>query len=260
MKKKNKDLVSIIIPYYKKKLFFKQSFLSAHDQSYKHKEIIIIYDDPNQSDLSYIKKLLKKKRNIRLIVNKKNLGVGESRNKGIKISKGNYIAFLDSDDIWHKNKLRYQVDFMKKNNFMATFTSYKIIDDKNRVLESRVAKKEIDFKTLIYSCDIGLSTVLLNRKVFETKLKFPKIKTKEDFVLWLKISKHFNFYGLNKKLSYWRRLENSLSSNTFQKIKDGFRVYFTYMKFNILKSIFFLTLLSLNYLKKNIGSILIRNQ
>ena len=149
---------------------------------------------------------------------------------------------------------------MKKNNFMATFTSYKIIDDKNRVLESRVAKKEIDFKTLIYSCDIGLSTVLLNRKVFETKLKFPKIKTKEDFVLWLKISKHFNFYGLNKKLSYWRRLEHSLSSNTFQKIKDGFCVYFIYMKFNILKSIFFLTLLSLNYLKKNMGSILIRNQ
>jgi teichuronic acid biosynthesis glycosyltransferase TuaG len=255
MKKKNKDLVSIIIPYYKKKFFFKQSFLSAYNQSYKHKEIIIIYDDPNRSDLSYIQKILKKKKNIKLIVNKINQGVGEARNIGIKNSKGNYIAFLDSDDIWDKHKLRYQLDFMKKNNFMATFTSYKIIDDKNKVIGSRIAKKVIDFKALIYSCDIGLSTVLLNRKVLKMKLKFPKIKTKEDFVLWLKISKNFDFYGLNKKLSHWRKLEHSLSSNTFQKIKDGFRVYFIFMKFNILKSIFFLIILSLNYLKKNIRSI-----
>ena len=256
--KKKNFLVSIIIPYYKKKNFFKKAFLSAYNQSCKNKEIIIIYDDINKLDLPHIKKIIKNKNNTRLIVNKKNLGVGESRNKGIKKSNGSYIAFLDSDDVWSKNKLKYQINFMKKNNFMATHTSYKIIDDKDKILGTRIAKRIIYFKTLIYSCDIGLSTVILNKKVFERKFKFPKIKTKEDFVMWLNISKNFNFYGLDKKLSYWRKLENSLSSNVFQKIIDGFRVYYVFMKFSILKSIFFLIVLSLNYFKKN-KSILFSN-
>ena len=82
-------------------------------------------------------------------------------------------------------------------------------------------------------------------------IKFPNIKTKEDYVLWINLSKNkVNFFGLKRNLTSWRKLSNSLSSNVVQKLLDGFRVYNTYFKFNFFKSLFFLILLSLNYLRK----------
>ncbi len=78
------------------------------------------------------------------------------------------------------------------------------------------------------------------------------MKTKEDFVFWLKISqKGINFYGIDKLLVNWRKLDDSLSSSTLQKIYDGFNVYYKYMNYGFLKSLYYLFLLSINYLKKN---------
>ena len=105
---KKKNLVSIIIPYFKKKQFFLESFNSAYYQSYKKKEIIIIYDDPDQSELSFIKKIIKNKSNTYLYINRKKHGAGTSRNLAIRKSKGEFLAFIDSDDVWDKQKLTKQ--------------------------------------------------------------------------------------------------------------------------------------------------------
>ena len=80
---------------------------------------------------------------------------------------------------------------------------------------------------------------------------FPKLTTKEDFVLWLKISKRIDLFGLDEPLVNWRKLDDSLSSNLFQKIKDGYKVYNSYLGLNPIMSIYYLLLLSINYLKKN---------
>ena len=102
-----KDFVSIIIPYFKKREFFLESFNSAYNQTYKKKEIIIIYDDIDLSDLDFIKKIVKNKKNPYLYKNKKNQGAGQSRNFAIKKSKGEFLAFIDSDDIWKKRNYNY---------------------------------------------------------------------------------------------------------------------------------------------------------
>ena len=96
------DLVSIIIPYYKKKKYINNTITSIINQTYKNFEIIIIYDDEDTSDLKFISEMQKKDTRIIIIKNLKNEGAGNSRNKGIEKAKGKYIAFIDSDDTWQK--------------------------------------------------------------------------------------------------------------------------------------------------------------
>ena len=106
------DLVSVIIPYYKKRKFISETLDSAINQSYKSLEIIIIYDDVNKTDIEFLRKIAKKDNRIKIIENREKMGAGISRNIGISKSKGKYIAFLDADDIWQLDKLKKQINFM----------------------------------------------------------------------------------------------------------------------------------------------------
>ena len=125
------DFISVIVPYHKKKIFFQDTINSIIKQTYVNYEIIVIYDDQDKSELKYVKKILYniKRKKIKLIINKKNIGVGLSRNKAIKLAKGNYIAFCDADDKWKVNKLKYQLNFMKKKNIELCHYSYDIINN-----------------------------------------------------------------------------------------------------------------------------------
>jgi teichuronic acid biosynthesis glycosyltransferase TuaG len=242
-------LISIVIPYFKKKNYIEQTLRSILRQKYKHFEVLIVYDDEDQSDLTFVKTLIKNHKHIRLIINKKNIGAGMSRNKAIKLSKGEYIAFLDSDDLWHPNKLKIQLDHMIKNKISISHTSYNIIDEKNFKFGFREAKK-LEYKDLLKSCDVGLSTVMIKKKILKNNL-FAKLKTKEDYILWLKLSKKgFMFHPIKKPFTSWRALRESLSSSTVQKLIDGYYVYRYFLKQSFLKSIISLSILSINFLKK----------
>ena len=244
------NLVSIIIPVYNI-TFFREAFNSAYNQNYKNKEIIIIYDNNKKKDFEKINKIINKKKNIKLNNNKKNFGVATARNIGIKYAKGNFLAFLDSDDCWHKNKLKIQIDFMKRYKSNFTHTSYNIIDDKNKIVGNQIAKKMLSYKDLLKSCDIGLSTVVLKKKII-LNYNFPKLKTKEDYALWLKLIKKNKIIGINKKLCSWRRSSQSLSSSILRKIFDAFKVYYDRENLNFFISIFRVIILSCNYFFKRI--------
>ena len=128
------DLVSVIIPYYKKRNFIKETIISVIKQSYDHLEIIIIYDDTNLNDLEFLREISKLDNRIKIINNNKRLGAGLSRNKGIEQSNGKYVAFIDADDTWAPDKLKDQISFMKKNNYQISHTSYFIINEKKKLL------------------------------------------------------------------------------------------------------------------------------
>ena len=241
------DLVSIITPYYKKKKYIELTVNSVLQQTYKNFELIIIYDDQNKEDLNLLKNLTKKDKRIKLYINKKNLGAGRSRNKGIKLCQGSLIAFLDADDLWARNKLKKQIFFMKKSLVDISHTSYHIINSDNKKIGNRIAK-DMDHKLLLSSCDIGLSTVIMKKKIITNKIKFANINTKEDYVLWLKITLHNRkILALKNNLTKWRKLNDSLSASKIQKLYDGYLVYRKYMNFSIAKSFFSLLLLSFNY-------------
>ena len=246
------DLVSVIIPYYKKRNFVKETITSVINQSYDYLEILIIYDDTNLNDLEFLQEISKLDNRIKIINNKQRLGAGPSRNKGIEQSNGKYIAFIDADDTWAPDKLRDQIAFMKKNNYQVSHTSYLIIDEKKKIIGQRKARDLLSINEILKSCDIGLSTVVIEKKVIiKTGTKFPQLVTKEDFVFWLTLlKKDYKFHAYNSNLTTWTDSKNSLSSSTIQKLFDGFKVYNYYMNFNVIKSIYYLICLSLNYLKK----------
>ena len=245
------DLITVIIPYFKKKKYIAQSLKSVIKQSYKKIEVILVFDETSLENLDYIKNLVKKDKRIKLFINKKNLGASLSINIGIKHAKGKYISFLDADDLWRPKKLERQLEIMKLKKLDITHTSYEIIDKKNQVLGYRNARNFKNVNSLLKSCDIGLSTVVIKKSILKKNDIFPNIKTKEDFVFWLNLlKKKKNIYGINKKLSKWRKLDNSLSSSVLQKFIDGFRVYNKFMKMNLISSLYYLFLLSLNSIIK----------
>ena len=106
------------------------------------------------------------------------------------------------------------------------------------------------YENLLYSCDIGLSTVLIKKNIILNN-PFPPLKTKEDFVAWLSIAKQgTNLVKLNQTLVEWNNVKGSLSSNIFQKVIDGYKVYRKFQNFSVFVSIYYLIILSFNSLKK----------
>ena len=242
------SLVSVLMPYYKKKPFIESSIQSILNQTYQNFEIIVIDDELSDESSEVLKKISTLDKRIIIIKNKNNQGAGETRNFGIKIASGEYIAFCDCDDLWKKTKLDQQIKFMKNLEIDFCFTAYEVINEQESKIGLRPAQNKLNFDDLIKSCDIGLSTVILKKDLFSNpNYRFANLKTKEDYVLWLKLAKDgILLNGLDENLVSWRKNKNSLSSSVTQKIIDGFRVYNSYLKFNIFKSIICLLILSIN--------------
>ncbi len=246
------SLISIIMPYYKKELFIEETINSILNQNYKDFEILIIDDEKSNSSFQILQKIKEKDNRIKMIVNDTNIGAGQSRNKGIDKARGDYIAFCDCDDLWKENKLKDQIKFMKDLNIDFSYTSYDIINEKSVIIGKRIADKEMYFEKLVKSCDIGLSSVIIKKNVFhKLKLNFPEISTKEDYILWLKMSKKgIKMFGLEQIYSSWRKSKNSLSSSTFTKILNGYKVYRVFLQYSFIKSLYSLFILSINFLIK----------
>ena len=247
------NLVSIIMPYYNKKNYFLKSINSALKQTYINLEIIIIYDDQSRDDLEYIESCIKNDSRVKIIFNDNNKGAAYSRNKAISIARGEYIAFLDCDDYWETNKIEIQLNFMLTHGYDFSHTTYQVINYNEKIVRTIRVQETLKYKKLLKSCDIGLSSVILKRKLL-SDMKFPELKTKEDFVLWLNLAKKsVDLAGLDKALMFWRQTPNSLSGSILQKLKDAFKVYHLYEKKNFFYSIFCVIRLSTYALFKKIN-------
>ena len=242
---------TIVIPSYNRGHIVGRAIESVLNQSYSDFEIIVVDDGSTDNTKEVVCQYLDSRINYFF---QENSGVSAARNTGSKLAKGDYIAFIDSDDIWYKNKIKIQIKFMTANKALFSFNSYNIINKENKIIGAIKAQKKIDYKSLLKSCDIGLSTVMFHKSL-KKYIIFPKLKTKEDYVVWLRLVKNkINLFGINNFLSAWRKVNNSLSSSVYQKMIDGYKVYRIYEKKSIISSIIFLFILSVSFIKKRYNS------
>lgn len=247
-------LVSVIAPTFNSQKFLEKTINSILDQSYKNWELILIDDASTDNTLQIINTYLLEYDNIKLIRNKTNQGAGVSRNKGIVASKGDFIAFLDADDLWKPNKLEVQINYMLKNNLEVCFSSYDLIDEKGNKLFKRVnALEKLSYKKLLKSNYLGNLTGVYNCKALG-KIRSPELRKRQDWLLWLEAIKKSKkpAVGIQEPLAYYRVRKNSISSNKLDLIKYNFLVYYKGLGFSFIKSMgYFLLFLYEHFLVKS---------
>lgn len=239
------DLVSIITPMYNSEKYISEMIESVINQSYSNWELIIVDDSSIDTSCSIVENYILKNNKIKLIKQKTNNGPAEARNIGIRNSKGKYIAFLDSDDLWHKEKLKIQIKFMTENNIALTCTSYEIVSYNLKssygkfIVPSKITYKDM-LKKNYFSCD----TVVIN-KDYMKNINMESFEKHEDYITWLKYLKEVNLaYGISDVLAYYRISDNTRSSSKKNNIIPLYKVYYKFEKLGILKSGFYL----LNYI------------
>ena len=234
-----KPLVSIITPLFNSETYISETINSVLNQSYSNWELILIDDCSKDKTLEIVETFLSKSTKIKLLKNQENLGAAITRNKGIEASKGDYIAFLDADDIWKPQKLETQVNVMLTQNCDVSFSSYEQIDKNGNLLGKLVeALPELTYIKLLKSNYIGNLTGMYNAQILG-KIKAPNLRKRQDWLLWLIALKTSGkpARGIQESLAFYRVHEDSMSSNKFNLIKYNYWVYRKGLQFSTLKSI-----------------------
>lgn len=210
-------LVSIIMPSWNTGKFIAESIQSVIDQTYENWELIIV-DDCSTDNTDEVVAMFNDKR-IKYLKNKKNSGAALTRNKALREAKGEWIAFLDSDDLWTPEKLEHQLRFMKKNGYTLSFTEYEKIDEKSKPLNIYVSGPKRVNKHKMYNYDyIGQLTMMYNVKKFGT-IQIKDIRKNNDYAIRLQLYKKPGTcaYLLKENLAKYRVRKVSISHDKFRK-------------------------------------------
>ena len=171
---------------YNSEAFISETINSVINQTYKNWELLLIDDASEDNTLQAIQPFLDSYSNIKLIKNERNFGAAISRNKGIEVAKGDYIAFLDGDDVWKPEKLEKQIAFMQNNDCDVCFSSYKQIDEDGKPLNKLVkALPKLTYSTFLRSNYIGNLTGMYNVKTIG-KITVPNLRKRQDWLLCYK--------------------------------------------------------------------------
>tara|TARA_A100001011_G_scaffold348322_1_gene386064 strand:+ start:255 stop:1004 length:750 start_codon:yes stop_codon:yes gene_type:complete len=241
-----KTEIDIILPNYNSSEFIDETIQSVLNQNFKNWKLIIIDDC---SDLKTRKKIkeYEKLKKIKVFWLKKNKGAAYCRNFAITRSKSKYLAFLDSDDVWEKNKLKLQLQYMKKNNYDFTYTYYKSFGLKSKKI---IPPAKFDFHRFIRNTSIGTSTMIVKREIAKD-IKFTYTAICEDYHFKCKILKKIKFaYCLKKYLTKYRIRKNSLQSSKLKNFYWIWKINFKYNGLTFFENLNSLFNISLNSIKK----------
>lgn len=241
--------VSIILPNYNSHLYLKKTLDSILSQSFKNWKLFII-DDNSKIETKEILIKYKKNRKIKIFFLKKNKGAAYCRNLALKKAKTKYIAFIDSDDIWKKNKLKKQIAFMKKNNYDFTYTNYETFGMRKDMI---LVPAKFNFSKFINNTSIGTSTMIIKRSIIKNA-KFLNTSSCDDYYFKCKVLQNTSYaYRLNQCLTRYRIRKNSVQGSNLRNIFWIWKINKNYNKFNFLKNLTSIFSISINSLKKYKG-------
>ncbi len=240
-----KTKVDIILPNFNSSDYIKKTIKSVINQTYTNWNLIIVDDCSDKKTINILKKYSKNKK-FKIFWLKKNRGAGYCRNYAIKRTKSPYVAFLDSDDMWKKNKLKAQIKFMRKNNYPFTYTNYEVFGNKSKNI---ITPNKFDFYKFIHNTAICTSSMILERKILKGT-KFTNTKICEDYFFKCKILKNFTAHCLNNFLTKYRLRDNSLQSNIFRNFFWIWKINKDYNKLDFFENFLSLFFISLNSIRK----------
>ena len=244
-KKKEKTKIDIILPNFNSSQFITKTINSILRQSYKNWKLIIIDDCSDKETKNLLKKISKKK--IKVYFLKENRGAGYCRNLAIKKSKSPFIAFIDSDDTWQKDKLKKQLGFMKKNNFSFSYTNYKTFGEKKRNVNS---PSKLNYSKFLRNTSIATSTMMIKREIIGN-IKFTNTKICEDFFFKCRLLKKVGHaFCLKQYLTNYRIRKNSLQSSNLRNFYWIWKINKNYNKLSVIENFISLIFISINSLKK----------
>lgn len=246
-------VISIITPAYNSSEYISDTINSVLNQTYSDWEMIIVDDCSKDNTYQIAEMYAKKDSRVKAFKNEKNCGVATTRNIALSYATGEYISFLDSDDLWKPEKLSTQINFMKKNNYAFTYTEYQMFNSQTGKLGKVISvPKKMSSKDIYKNTAIGCLTVMVNRKM-TGEFEFPMLQHAEDQCTWQSIlNRGFTAYGLDENLSLYRVSSNSLTANKSKALKKQWQMYREYNKLSVLKSAYYLFCYAVNAVAKRI--------
>jgi teichuronic acid biosynthesis glycosyltransferase TuaG len=227
------NLVSIITPCFNSEKYISQAIQSVISQTHLNWELILVDDCSSDETFFIISNFASKEERIKVSKLDKNSGAGVARNFAIRQATGNYIAFLDADDLWKPEKLEKQLRFMQTQNISFTFAFYETIDEAGNLKnETITTPSKITYKQLYYCNWIGNLTGIYSVDFFG-KIPISSIKKRQDWMMWLHIVKQIQVaIPIPESVAYYRVREDSISASKWKLIKYNFKVYRDYHQRN----------------------------
>lgn len=255
VRSKQIPVVSIITPVFNAAQFLRDTIRTVQDQTYVDWELIFIDDGSTDDSVQIIEQAAEHDPRIRLLKNKSNRGAGYTRNQGIKAAQGRYIAFIDADDLWHKDKLKKQVAFSEVNGHAFTFTAYEFADADGEPTGKKVfAPPQVTYKSMLKNSIAWTSTIIIDTSIVSKEhIVMPDIPRGQDLACWLRVlQKTGAGYGLDEVLANYRRTRGSLSSGKLKAIRRTWYIYYNIERINAAKSMYYVFVAKWNAFKKRV--------
>lgn len=251
----DEEMVSIITPLYKCENFIEETIKCVIGQTYKKWEMLLIDDCTPDNSSEIVKKYSQIDNRIKYFKLDENSGAAIARNRGLKEAKGRFIAYLDADDLWKKDKLEKQIKFMIENNYAFTCTDYEKINEEGNSLNKIVRiPRKVNYNLFLRNTIIQTVGVIVDtKKTGKELLAMPNIRRRQDAATWCQLLKSgYDCYEVPENLSYYRVVNNSLSSNKIKAIKGTWFLYRKIEKLSLLKSCICFIGYAFNAVKKRI--------
>lgn len=234
--------VSVVMPAYNCEKYIGEAIGSVLNQTMRDWELIVIDDCSKDGTCRIVEELAAKDSRIRLVRNEKNLGPAGSRNKGLDLAAGQYIALLDSDDLWRSEKLEKQLQLAEEKNADFIYCSYAIMDENGKKRsEDYVVPLETDLKAMLATNVVGCSTVMLSAEILRDR-RFSSEFYHEDYALWLKILQQIDkAWGIVEVQVDYRVQANSRAGNKLRSARHRWEIYRNLLHLSLPKSVYYMS-------------------